>query len=190
MGGLCSCQTVITGAVTCDDEVLCYALLRLSPGAITSRESSLGNDFIILKHMSANSQKRLCHDSLRWTQGPQNPMHCNALLKYHQNTIFGQSQTIMLVASNVPYIIFGNHSLLHDMLCICFAICILLHMFCSTCFASTVLLLIFCYICFATYVLIHMFCCICWTFQVMKQAVKKARRPCVGCQGGGKHSLW
>ena len=23
MGGLCSCQTVITGAVTCDDEVLC-----------------------------------------------------------------------------------------------------------------------------------------------------------------------
>ena len=36
--------------------ILLHAMFRLSPGAPTSRESILANDFIILKHMSAISR--------------------------------------------------------------------------------------------------------------------------------------
>ena len=36
--------------------ILLHAMFRLSPGAATSRESILANDFIILKHMSAISR--------------------------------------------------------------------------------------------------------------------------------------
>ena len=47
--------------------ILLHAMFRLSPGAATSRESILTNDFIILKHMSAIS--RWCQSILG--PGPQ-----------------------------------------------------------------------------------------------------------------------